>query len=89
MNWEHLPEGDYHKWNNLSPIIELFPAIYREGNKTIISFEGGDNTIKEARPLHLRGKKFVVAKSDDENNLIINMNQIFLPESEITNTIKV
>lgn len=32
MNWEHLPEGDYHKWNNLSPIIELFPAIYREGN---------------------------------------------------------
>ena len=63
--------------------------IYREGNKTIISFEGGDNTIKEARPLHLRGKKFVVAESDDENNLTINMNQIFLPESEITNTITV
>ena len=54
--------------------------IYREGKKTMISFEGGDATIREARPLHLRGKKFVVATSDEENKLTINMEQIFLPK---------
>lgn len=52
--------------------------IYREGNKTYISFEGGDDTIKEARPLHLRGKKFCVAESDEQNNLKIDMSQIFI-----------
>ena len=34
--------------------------VYRSGKNTLISFEGGDNTIKEARPLHLRGKKFKI-----------------------------
>lgn len=52
--------------------------LYREGNKTILSFIGGDDTIKEARPLHLRGKRFVVGESDDENNLKMNLGQIFL-----------
>lgn len=52
--------------------------IYREGNKTIISFEGGGNTLKEARPLHLRGKKFEVALSDPDNNVTVDMSKIFL-----------
>lgn len=52
--------------------------VYREGNKTIMSFEGGDSTIREARPLHLRGKRFVVAESDADNNLKVDMSQIFL-----------
>jgi hypothetical protein len=52
--------------------------IYREGNKTYISFEGGDDTIKEARPLHLRGKKFCVAESDENNNVKVDMSKIFI-----------
>lgn len=52
--------------------------VYRNGKQTIITFEGGDDTIREARPLHLRGKKFVVAESDDNNNLKIDMSQIFI-----------
>lgn len=52
--------------------------IYREGNKTIVSFEGGDNTIKEARPLHLRGKKLVVAESDENNDVHVDMSKIFI-----------
>lgn len=52
--------------------------VYREGNKTFISFEGGDNTVREARPLHLRGKKFCVAESDDQNNLKVDMSAIFV-----------
>ena len=55
--------------------------IYREGKNTIITFENGDNTIREARPLHLRGKKFVVATSDDNNNIKVDMSQIFIPNN--------
>lgn len=52
--------------------------IYREGNKTIISFEGGAGHIREARPLHLRGKKFIVGESDENNNLTMDMSKIFI-----------
>lgn len=53
--------------------------VYREGNKTFISFEGGAGDIREARPLHLRGKSFVVGVSDENNNLTMDMNKIFVP----------
>jgi len=52
--------------------------IYREGNKTIMSFEGGEGHIREARPIHLRGKKFIVGESDKDNNLTMNMSKIFI-----------
>lgn len=52
--------------------------VYREGKDTIISFEGGDNTIREARPVHLRGKKFIVATSDDNNEVKVDLSKIFL-----------
>ena len=52
--------------------------IYREANKTYVSFEGGAGDIREARPLHLRGKQFVVGESDENNNLKMDMNKIFI-----------
>lgn len=55
--------------------------IYRKKNETIISFEGGnDNTIREARAPHLRGKKIVIAESDAENNVTVHWDRIYLPE---------
>lgn len=54
--------------------------VYRKKNNTIISFEGGDNSIREARANHLRGQKIVVATSDDDNNITVDMTKIFLPE---------
>lgn len=54
--------------------------IYREGKKTFMSFEGGDNTIKEARPIHLRGRKFCVAESDADNNIKVDLSQIFIED---------
>jgi hypothetical protein len=51
--------------------------VYRQDNKTIVSFKGGDNTIRGSRPLHLREKIFCVAESDEENNLKVDMSQIF------------
>ena len=52
--------------------------VYRDKNKTYVSFEGGDNVIREARPKHLRGKKFEVITSDEENNLTVDMSKIFI-----------
>lgn len=52
--------------------------LYRDGNKTYLSFEGGDNTIKEARPLHLRGKKILVAESNENNEVKFDTSKIFI-----------
>lgn len=52
--------------------------VYRDGKNTFMSFEGGDSTIREARPLHLRGKCFKVAESDENNNVKVDLSQIFL-----------
>lgn len=59
-------------------MMDAVGLVYRRGNRTFISFEGGDDTLKEARPLHLRGKVFCVAESDEENNIKIDMSQIFI-----------
>lgn len=52
--------------------------LYREGNKTFLSFEGGDDTIKEARSPHLRGKKFLIAESDDSNEVKFDVSKILI-----------
>lgn len=54
--------------------------VYRKKNETIISFEGGENNIREARAPHLRGKKIVVATGDENNVVTVDMSKIFLPE---------
>lgn len=51
--------------------------VYRKGNKTYVSFEGGDDINKGARPKHLANKKFLVIESDEQGNLTINTDQIF------------
>lgn len=52
--------------------------LYREGNKTYLSFEGGDNTIREARSPHLRGKKLLVAESNENNEVVFNTSEVFI-----------
>lgn len=56
--------------------------LYRSGKQTLLSFVGGDDTLKEARPLHLRGQRFVVGESDENNVLTMDLNKIFL-ESDV------
>lgn len=53
---------------------------YRKKNETHISFEGGDNSVREARAPHLRGKNIVIAESDDNNNIKVYWDKIYLPE---------
>lgn len=79
---EELSEMSVDLAGKLGDIIcgeaDAIGYIYREGKKTFISFEGGDNTIREARPLHLRGKKIQVAESDADNNIKVDMSKIFI-----------
>lgn len=81
-NGEEMSEMSVDLAGKLSDIIcgeaDAIGYIYRDGKNTLISFEGGDSTIKEARPIHLRGKKFVVITSDDNNNLKIDLSKVFL-----------
>ena len=56
--------------------------IYREGNRTLISFKGGDNNIRGSRPLHLRERIFQVAESDPEGNLKVDMSKIFIDNKQ-------
>lgn len=54
--------------------------VYRKKNETYISFEGGDNSVREARAPHLRGKNIVIAESDENNNIKVYWDKIYLPE---------
>lgn len=57
--------------------------VSRQDRKTILSFKGGDNNIRGSRPLHLREKAFVVAESDDNGNLKVDMSEIFPDVKEV------
>lgn len=54
--------------------------VYRKKNETHISFEGGDNSVREARAPHLRGKNIIIAESDADNNITVHWDKIYLPE---------
>ena len=55
--------------------------IYRKGNSTYMSFENSGIATNEARPLHLRGKKFEVIKSDNQGHMKVDLSQVF-PDPE-------
>lgn len=52
--------------------------VYRKKNETIVSFEGGDNSVREARAPHLAGKKIVLADSDENNNISFHWDRIYV-----------
>lgn len=54
--------------------------VYRKKNETIISFEGGDNSVREARAPHIRGKKIVIAESNENNEINVHWDRIYLSE---------
>lgn len=54
--------------------------VYREKNFTYINFNGGGNSICEARPKHLRGQTILIAESDEDNNVTVFTEKLYLPE---------
>lgn len=51
--------------------------VYRVKNQTIINFNGGEDSIVEARPAHLRGKEIVIAESDDDGKFTFYWDRIY------------
>lgn len=82
VNGEEMSEMTVDLAGKLGDIIcgeaDAIGYVFREGKKTFISFEGGDKTIREARPQHLRGKKICVAEASGDE-LKVDMSQIYLP----------
>ena len=53
---------------------------YRNKNKTMLNFKGGDDFILGARAPHLREQEFVIAESDEDHNITVFWDKIFLQE---------
>jgi len=55
--------------------------VYRRANQTKVNFDGGGDSICEARAKHLRGNTIIIAESDKDNNVIVDWKKIYLPEN--------
>lgn len=77
-----LSEMDFDLTGKLKRIMsaraDAIGYIHRKKNQTFINFQGGEDFVVEARPLHLRGKEFVIAESDENNNIKVDWSQIFI-----------
>lgn len=62
----------------ISAEADALGYVYRLKNKTVVNFNGGGDFIVEARPVHLRGKEFIVAESDEQGNMSFNWDQIYV-----------
>ena len=51
--------------------------LYRKDKETHISFEGGGNSIKEARAPHLRGKNIIIATGNDDGSITTYWDRIY------------
>ena len=80
---EELSEMQLDLAGRLSDIIcgeaDAIGYVYRKKNQTLISFQGGENNIVEARAPHLRGKTVVIAESDESGKITTDWNKINLP----------
>jgi hypothetical protein len=61
----------------ISAEADALGYVYRNKNQTIINFNGGGDSIVEARPLHLRGQEIVIAESDENNKITFHWNKIY------------
>lgn len=52
--------------------------LYRSKNQTFLNFNGGGDTIIEARAAHLTNKEFMLVEKTDDGKYINNWNQIFI-----------
>lgn len=77
-----MNEMDIELSGKLSDIIcgeaDCVGYLYRKGRDTFLTFKGGSDILREARPIHLRGKEFKVISSDDDNNITVDLSQIFI-----------
>lgn len=80
-NGEEVSEMYLDLTGKLSRIVysraDAVGLLYRDKDKCILNFNGGGDSIIEARPEHLAGKSFVLTEKVD-GKIINNWNQIFI-----------
>lgn len=59
--------------------------VYRKDEHTYISFSFSEDTVCGARPKHLRNKEILIATGDDQNNVEVFADKLFLPEPQPNN----
>lgn len=83
---EELSEMQLDLAGKLSDIIcgeaDAIGYVYRKKNQTLISFQGGENNIVEARAPHLRGQKIIIAESDNDGRVTTYWERIYLPNND-------
>lgn len=52
--------------------------LYREGNKTYVTFNSSDMVLCGSRPEHLRGKTIMLAEPDENGKLITHWDEIYI-----------
>lgn len=62
--------------------VDSVGYLYRKDNQTIISFKNGEKSLSDSRALHIRGKNIVIAESDEDNNLTIYWDKIYLKTTQ-------
>lgn len=81
---QELSEMELDLVGKLSNIIcgeaDAIAYISRKKNQTIASFKGGENITIEARAPHLRGKEIIIAESDENDNISVYWDRIYLPD---------
>jgi len=60
--------------------VDAIGYLYRDENETIINFKPSEKLLCGSRSEHLKGKKIIVAKSDENNKISIDWSQIFINE---------
>lgn len=81
-NGEDLSQMEMDLTGKLKRIVsansDALGYVYRSGNKTVVSFKGGEDAIVEARSPHLKGKIITLLESDDDGNLTSHWDEIFI-----------
>lgn len=82
---EELSEMQLDLAGKLSDIIcgeaDAIGYVYRKKNETKVSFQGGDNSIIEARPEHLTGNVITLAEKNEDNSISVYWDRIYLPKN--------
>ena len=58
--------------------VDAIGYLYRDENKTVINFKPSEKLLCGSRSEHLKGKKIVVAESDDTGKITVDWSQIFI-----------
>ena len=62
----------------MSADSDAIGMLYREGNKTILSFKTTDDIICGARPKHLKNQEIVLSEIDEKGNFITHWDKVFV-----------